>query len=67
MTEMTEYAPGTPSWVDLGSPDIEASVAFYEGLFGWQIPESPNAEQTGAGGDHHTVGRSTSRSVALRC
>ena len=47
MTEMIEYAPGTPSWVDLGSPDIDASVAFYEGLFGWQIPESPNAEQTG--------------------
>lgn len=35
MPEISEYAPGTPSWVDLGSPDIEASKAFYGGLFGW--------------------------------
>jgi predicted enzyme related to lactoylglutathione lyase len=47
MTEMTTYAPGTPSWVDLGSPDIEASVAFYGELLGWEAPESENAEQTG--------------------
>lgn len=47
MTEMTAYAPGTPSWVDLGSPDIDASVEFYGSLFGWDVPESENAEQTG--------------------
>lgn len=47
MAEINEYAPGTPSWVDLSTPDIEASVSFYESLFGWEIPESPNAEQTG--------------------
>jgi uncharacterized protein len=47
MTEMTTYAPGTPSWVDLGSPDIKASVGFYGELLGWEVPESENAEQTG--------------------
>ncbi len=47
MSEMTTYAPGTPSWVDLGSPDLDASVEFYGGLFGWDVPESENAEQTG--------------------
>ncbi len=47
MPEMTSYEPGTPSWVDLGSPDIESSVTFYEALFGWSIPEGPNSEQTG--------------------
>lgn len=47
MSERTSYAPGTPSWVDLGSPDLEASVDFYGGLFGWDTPESGNAEQTG--------------------
>ncbi len=47
MTEMTSYEPGTPSWVDLGTPDIGASAAFYEALFGWSIPEGPNSEQTG--------------------
>src|SRR4051794_41398350 len=47
MPEVSEYTPGTPSWVDLGTPDIEASVAFYGALFGWDVPESENAEQTG--------------------
>ncbi|TLZ31474.1 MAG: VOC family protein, partial [Gammaproteobacteria bacterium] len=35
MPEVKEYAPGTPSWVDLGSPDLEASKRFYRALFGW--------------------------------
>jgi uncharacterized protein len=47
MSERTSYAPGTPCWVDLGTPDIEAAVAFYGGLFGWEIPEPENAEQAG--------------------
>jgi predicted enzyme related to lactoylglutathione lyase len=47
MPEVSEYAAGTPSWVDLGTPDIEASASFYGGLFGWDVPESENAEQTG--------------------
>jgi predicted enzyme related to lactoylglutathione lyase len=47
MTEMTSYAPGTPSWVDLGSPDINASAEFYGALFGWDVPESENPEETG--------------------
>jgi len=47
MPEMTEYPAGTPSWVDLGTPDIDKTVAFYGGLFGWDIPEAENAEQTG--------------------
>lgn len=47
MSERTSYAPGTPCWVDLGSPDLDASVEFYGGLLGWDIPEPENAEQTG--------------------
>jgi hypothetical protein len=47
MSQMTTYKPGTPSWVDLGTPDIEASAEFYAALFGWDAPESENAEQTG--------------------
>jgi predicted enzyme related to lactoylglutathione lyase len=47
MTEMTTYAPGTPCWVDLASPDLDASIEFYGALFGWDVPESENAEQTG--------------------
>jgi uncharacterized protein len=47
MTEMTTYAPGTPCWVDLGSPDIDASVGFYGELLGWDVPVGENAEATG--------------------
>lgn len=39
--EMESYGHGVPSWVDLGTPDVEAAVAFYGGLFGWQVPELP--------------------------
>lgn len=48
MPEMTEYAPGTPSWVDLGSPDVEASKAFYGALFGWEA-----VDQGPEGGGYH--------------
>jgi uncharacterized protein len=47
MSERTSYAPGTPSWVDHGSPDLDASVEFYGALFGWDVPESENSEQFG--------------------
>jgi uncharacterized protein len=47
MSERTSYTPGTPSWVDHGSPNLEASVDFYGALFGWDVPESENSEQTG--------------------
>jgi uncharacterized protein len=47
MPEVTEYAPGTPSWVDLASPDPDASAAFYGALFGWEAPEAGPVEETG--------------------
>ena len=43
--EMTSYQPGTPSWVDIGVPDMDAAVAFYGALFGWEFTEG--AEETG--------------------
>ncbi len=36
MPEVTDHKPSTPSWVDLASPDIEASARFYGQLFGWE-------------------------------
>lgn len=48
MSERTSYAPGTPCWIELGGiPDLEKAIAFYGGLFGWDVPEPENAEQTG--------------------
>ncbi len=45
MTTRDSYAPGTPNWVDLGSPDPAASAAFYSRLFGWTIEEG--SEESG--------------------
>lgn len=44
MTDHTSYQPGEPIWVDLGTPDMDASIAFYGGLFGWTIGESQGEE-----------------------
>ncbi|KWX01901.1 Glyoxalase/bleomycin resistance protein/dioxygenase [Carbonactinospora thermoautotrophica] len=33
----TDYVPGAPVWVDLGTPDVEAAAAFYGALFGWEF------------------------------
>lgn len=47
MSERISYAPGTPCWVDLATPDIEAAERFYGELFGWEIPERPNSAEMG--------------------
>jgi uncharacterized protein len=47
MSERTSYEPGTPCWVDLSTPDIEAAAGFYGELFGWEIPELPNSAEMG--------------------
>lgn len=47
MSERTSYEPGTPAWVDHASPDLDASIEFYGALFGWEVPETETAEQTG--------------------
>lgn len=35
MPEVTAHAPGTASWAELATPDMDASKEFYCGLFGW--------------------------------
>ena len=45
MPSRTSYVPGTPSWVDLASPDLAASAAFYSSLFGWDAVDQ--GEQAG--------------------
>ncbi|MEO7430178.1 MAG: VOC family protein, partial [Acidimicrobiales bacterium] len=39
--EMTKYEHGTPSWIDLGTPDLEGAIAFYSGLLGWDVEIGP--------------------------
>src|SRR3954471_7657685 len=41
MTDKTSYQPGEPTWIDLGTPDMDASIAFYGALFGWTAEVGP--------------------------
>ncbi|MDX6718522.1 MAG: uncharacterized protein QOJ63_776 [Solirubrobacteraceae bacterium] len=50
MSERTSYPNGVPSWVDLASPDVDGSVAFYSGLFGWDYAPAGPPEETGGYG-----------------
>lgn len=47
MSERTSYAAGTPCWVDLATPDLEAAERFYRAVLGWEIPEMPNSAEMG--------------------
>jgi predicted enzyme related to lactoylglutathione lyase len=49
MTEVTAHAPGTPSWVDIGVPDIGQAAEFYTALFGWET------EDMGEEAGHYTM------------
>lgn len=49
MSEQRKYAPGTPSWVDIGT-DVDACKKFYSSLFGWGTQEAGPPEETGGYG-----------------
>ncbi|TDE33274.1 VOC family protein [Actinomadura sp. 6K520] len=61
MPEMTSYAEGAPSWVELLSPDTAGAKAFYGGLLGWgsYTMTLPNADY-----EIFTLGKSTDHAVA---
>jgi len=44
---MPAYPPGTPSWVELSSPDPDAAAAFYRDVLGWSATEPGPAETGG--------------------
>lgn len=41
MPVVSEHKPGTPSWVDIGTPDLEGAIDFYSKLFGWSVEMGP--------------------------
>ncbi|MFJ1761908.1 VOC family protein [Amycolatopsis sp. NPDC088138] len=49
------WPEGTPSWVDLMVPDQAKAVAFYSGLFGWDV--QAGGEETGFYGMAMVAGR----------
>ncbi|MEU5834383.1 VOC family protein [Streptomyces diacarni] len=44
----TAFVPGTPNWLDLAAPDVEAAVAFYTSVFDWEF-QSAGPEAGGYG------------------
>lgn len=54
----TDYRPGAPIWLDLGSPDTRASADFYTALFGW------SAESAGPEAGDYGLFRLDGRTVA---
>jgi hypothetical protein len=44
MTTFEHYDQGTPSWVELSTPDQGASRDFYAGLFGWDYDDNDMGE-----------------------
>ena len=45
--QIEKYEPGTPSWVGLSSPDVDASRRFYGDLFGWSADSDPRPDSGG--------------------
>ena len=41
MADFTSHTPGTFSWPELSTTDQKGGVAFYRGLFGWDVNEQP--------------------------
>jgi predicted enzyme related to lactoylglutathione lyase len=39
MPERDGFPAGVPAWIDTTQPDVDAALAFYGGLFGWQFDE----------------------------
>jgi len=47
MPEVSSYAAGTPCWMDVSSSDLDATVAFYTALLGWDAERAPEPEAGG--------------------
>ncbi|WP_406204055.1 VOC family protein [Kitasatospora sp. NBC_01560] len=68
----TAFTPGSPNWLDLTSPDTDASVAFYATVFGWtfaptELPgPDPDASDSrgGSSSDGSGLFRHDGRTVA---
>jgi len=58
MPEMTRYEHGVPSWVDIGTSDLQAGLRFYETLFGWQ------GQDLGEEAGHYTIVSKQGKQVA---
>ncbi|MCZ0986319.1 VOC family protein [Streptomyces diastatochromogenes] len=45
----TDFAPGSPCWLDLGTPDVRAAAAFYSAVLGWEYQPMGEGEDMEGG------------------
>ncbi|MCB9157671.1 MAG: VOC family protein [Caldilineaceae bacterium] len=57
-TRTTKRAAGTPTWLDLSTPDLDGAKAFYKQIFGWDYFD------TGADFGHYNMAMSQGRNAA---
>ena len=60
MPTKSEYAQGTPSWVDLQATDQSAAKQFYTSLLGWSYDDDPMPD----GGGVYAMARLKGETVA---
>lgn len=59
MSQVTENQPeGTPTWIDLGVPDLDRAIPFYRAVFGWEFEVGPPETM------HYTICRLDGKAVA---
>lgn len=49
MGKRTQYGPGTFSWIELATTDLDGAKDFYGRLFGWQADDRPIPDEAGGG------------------
>jgi uncharacterized protein len=64
MPERTQYAPGTPSWTDLQTPDQAAAKAFYGALFGWSFEDMPVGQDDAGNDAFYAMAQKNGKNVA---
>ena len=47
MPEMSSYSTGQPCWADVTNPEVDAAVAFYSSVLGWEAEKDPRPEAGG--------------------
>ncbi|MEU9254373.1 VOC family protein [Streptomyces sp. NPDC048270] len=45
----TDFAPGSPCWLDLGAPDVRAAASFYGAVLGWEYESMGEGEDMEGG------------------
>ncbi|CAL9621355.1 VOC family protein [Streptomyces sp. enrichment culture] len=54
---INDRTPGSPCWLDLGTPDVRVAAAFYGSVFDWEYRPMEGGPEDGGGGVFQKNGR----------